>query len=113
MAPSAKAESTRVAAEGGCARSQFNLSLFLKLGSEGVAKDETQELTWLQRAAAKGNARAETRLGYRRMHGVGVAADEAAAVALYSKAAAKGLAQAQRNLAFCLTQQERERRQRV
>ena len=101
MAPSAKAESTRVAAEGGCARSQFNLSLYLYSGQEGVAKDDTQSVTWLQKAAAQGHARAEANLGYRLLNGLGVKLDAAAAVASLSKAADKGLAEAQRRLAFC------------
>ena len=103
MAPSAHAERTRVAAEAGCARSQFNLSLYLWRGREGVAKDETQSLAWLQRAAAQGLARAESGLGVRILYGWGVEQDDAAAVSWFSKAVAKGLAIAQQNLGVCLS----------
>lgn len=49
-----------------------------------------EALPWYQKAAAKGNAEAQTRLGLLYDEGIGVAQDTDAAMAWYAKAAAQG-----------------------
>ena len=69
---------------------------------DGVAKDETRAVAWLQRAADAGDARAQNNLGTCYDYGGDVIVQDCEkAVRWYTLAAAQGEATAQRNLATC------------
>ncbi|MEQ1837093.1 MAG: tetratricopeptide repeat-containing serine protease family protein [Candidatus Nitrotoga sp.] len=57
---------------------------------EGVPIDRVKSAYWYQKAAAQGNALAQTELGFMYRLGLGVAKDAAKAVEWYQKAAAQG-----------------------
>jgi hypothetical protein len=64
-----------------------------------VAKDQVQAVSWYRKAAEKGHAKAQDRLGSRYRYGLGVAEDQVQAVSWYRKAADQGDARAQDRLA--------------
>ena len=67
-----------------------------------MEKDETEAVTWFQKAAQQGYAEAQHYLGYCLFSGTGVEKDETEAVKWFQKAAVQGYAEAQYNLGCCL-----------
>lgn len=90
-------------AEGGDAGAQFLVGRSYFRG-EGIAKDDSLALVWLQKSAEQGNAEAMDGLGYLYLTGAGVAADEKTALSWYARAAEKGLPKAQLNYGLLLRQ---------
>lgn len=76
---------------------QFNVALMYEQGI-GVAKDETQALSWYEKSAQQGNSNAQFNLGVLYENGRGTAVDFAQANQWYRKAAAQGDALAIGNL---------------
>lgn len=64
-------------------------------------KNYKEAVYWIQKAADKGYAAAQSQLGYCYEHALGVKQDYTKAVKLYYKAAQQGLGAAQNNLAYC------------
>ncbi len=64
----------------------------------GVAKNDSQALIWLQKAAKVGQVDAQNNLGYMYALGRGVSRDQKIAITWYLKAAQQGHRQAQKNL---------------
>jgi len=79
----------KIAADGGIARAQFNLSLWYDAG-EGVEKNEAEAIRYTKMAAAAGIARAQFNLGLRHEKGEGVEKNEAEALKYYKFAADQG-----------------------
>ena len=67
-----------------------------------MEKDETEAVTWFQKAAQQGYAEAQHYLGYCLFSGTGVEKDETEAVKWFRKAADQGYAEAQYDLGYCL-----------
>lgn len=84
-------------ADTGNADGQFNVALMYEQGI-GVAKDETQALSWYEKSAQQGNSNAQFNLGVLYENGRGTAVDFAQANQWYRKAAAQGDALAIGNL---------------
>jgi serine/threonine protein kinase/TPR repeat protein len=78
---------------------QFNLAVVYAEGTV-APKDEAQAVTWFQKAAEKGLARAQDYLGWMYANGRGVAKDEVEAVKWYRKAADQGHGHAQEYLGW-------------
>jgi len=66
---------------------------------QGVAKDDTQAVSWFRKAAEQGYPNAQYNLGVRYQEGKGVPKDEAQAKEWFRKAAAQGNPDAQKALA--------------
>jgi hypothetical protein len=67
-------------------------------GMGGLIKDPREAVSWYRKAAAQGEARAQSSLGWAYRHGLGVKEDLEKAVEWWRKAAVQGLARAQFNL---------------
>ena len=80
---------TRLAAEGGDKRAQYNLS-YLYLSGEGVPQDSAEAFMWATLAAKQGFAPAQYNLGLMYDTGEGVAEDNTEAVKWYLFAAEQG-----------------------
>ena len=93
-------EGCKAKAEKGDRVAQFSLGVCYRDGA-GVAKDETQAVSWYHKAAEQGDAKAQYILGVCYENGAGVAKDEVQAISWYRKAADQGLALAQYNLGVC------------
>jgi TPR repeat protein len=65
---------------------------------QGVARDNTQVVFWLRKAAEQGVVAAQNNLGAAYQNGMGVARDDKQAEFWYGKAAKQGNAVAQENL---------------
>jgi TPR repeat protein len=87
-------------AEQGNADAQFELGVRL-LGGEGVEKDVTKAVKWLQFAADQHNLGAMNALGTLHEEGIGLPKDEKLAFEWYEKAAKYGFPLAQQNLSEC------------
>ncbi len=87
-------ESVRWVAEGGDTEAQYKLALLLAEG-KGVAQDYGAAKAQLLKAAGKGYALAQDRMGTFALAGLGGKADRADAITWYRKAAEQGLAQSQ------------------
>jgi TPR repeat protein len=70
----------------------------LYFGEEGVERDYARAAQLLERAADRGNARAQNTLGVMHENGFGVEQDLARAAALYEQSAEQGDPKAQSNL---------------
>ena len=89
-------EPTRVAAEGGDARSQYRLGVYLASGLAGSPKDPVQAVSWFRKSADQGFAAAQTSLGQGYLGGeFGLARDPIEAARLFRSAAESGYAPAQ------------------
>lgn len=89
---------TRLAAEKGHARAQFNLGQIYQFGL-GVEEDNEEAIKWYRRAAAQGNSDAQWRIGYFYYAGIfSVRQDYSEAVRWYRMSAEHGNSNAQRNL---------------
>src|SRR4029077_12377103 len=84
-------------ADAGDASAQYTLGVMYERG-QGVSKDETQAVSWYQRAAAQGLATAQYNLATMYSLGHGTVRNDIAAVSWYRKAADQGIAAAQNNL---------------
>lgn len=84
-------------ADTGNADGQFNVALMYEQGI-GVAKDETQAISWYEKSAQQGNSNAQYNLGVLYENGHGTVVDFAQANQWYRKAAAQGDALAVGNL---------------
>jgi hypothetical protein len=94
-----KSAQYRKAADRGDVCAQFSLGVMYENGQGGLAKDETQALSWYRKAADQGDAEAQYNLGVMFWHGRGgLAPDDAQAVTWYRKAADQGDVDAQYNL---------------
>jgi TPR repeat protein len=91
----------RATAESGDAQSQLQLGHAFRFGRLGVAKDGEEAVKWYRKAAEKGDAGAQSNLGFCYHAGNGVTKDEVEAVRWYRKAAEQGDAMAQNNLGVC------------
>lgn len=94
-------EAMRVRAEQGDAGAQRELGIMYGNG-KGVARDFTQGLAWLEKAAGEGDAGAQFELGHVHLGGRGVLPDPAFAAEWYGKAARQGHAGAQTMLGSLL-----------
>ena len=93
-------EEVTEAAEKGDAEAQCKLAMFYYFG-QGVPKDYTKMIFWLEKSAAQGFAEAQFRLGTGYMNGTGVPKDEKKAAELFAKSAEQGYAYGQYSLAHC------------
>lgn len=89
-----RASATRMTAERGDAKSQFELGDMYYHGS-GVSQSYTEALRWYRKAADQRDADAEYRIGYMLDTGRGVQQDFNEALHWYLQAAGKGSAQAE------------------
>jgi TonB family protein len=96
-APTGEQASLLQKAEGGDARSQFELGVRYEYGL-GVPRDYARASGWYAKAAEQGLADAQNNLGVMYSLGQGVPQDYAQAVAWWTKAAEQGLAKAMHNL---------------
>lgn len=90
-------DENRRQAKQGSAIAQFELGKKYETGT-AVAKDETQALSWYEKAAEQGHAEAQNKLGYMFEVGKGTAKDGTKAAYWYHKAAEQGLSTAQYSL---------------
>ena len=88
----------RADAENGDDTAQNQLGFMYQKG-QGVAKDDTQAVSWFRKAAEQGYPNAQYNLGVRYQEGKGVPKDEAQAKEWFRKAAAQGNPDAQKALA--------------
>jgi len=89
LTPEEKFAETKRKAEAGDAEAQFNLGKMYHNG-EGVVKDTTQAIEWLQKSAVQGNANAQYAIGNNYMYGYGLPLDTVKAMELFQKSAAQG-----------------------
>ena len=94
---SKEAKETRVRAEAGDARAQFELAAMYHFG---VPQNYVEAMKWYRKAAEQGLAEAQSNLGMMYYHGEGVPKDYVEAAKCYRKAAEQGLAFAQFNLGW-------------
>jgi TPR repeat protein/serine/threonine protein kinase len=87
----------RIKATAGDVESARKLGL-LYLKADGVPRDATEAIKWLENAADKGDALAQNALGEVYLKGNGIKEDDVQAVNWFQKAADQGLAEAQFNL---------------
>lgn len=91
-------EHVKAKAEAGDAEAQFELSRRYYIG-EGTAKDLTEAVKWLRKAAENGLARAQGALGSSYFYGEGgVPKDNTEAVKWFRRAAEQGLPESERDL---------------
>ena len=88
---------TRMAAEQGDARAQYNLGVRYYTGN-GVPKDHAETAKWFRMAAEQGDFQAQYNLAYLYYHGYGVPQYHTEAVKWYRKAAEQGFIEAQYEL---------------
>ena len=96
---SAVVSATRLHAEQGDAKAQFQLCDIYYRG-QLVPKDNAEAFRWCQKAADQGDAAAQQSLGFMYYSGEGVQRDDIQAVAWYEKAAEQGDTEAQQSLAY-------------
>ena len=85
-----------LAREGHSLAQSFTGYLYVK--GLGVAKNDSEALIWLQKAASVGQVDAQNNLGYMYALGRGVIRNQKVAISWYLKAAQQGHRQAQKNL---------------
>lgn len=96
----ASLEETRERAQKGQAVAQLKLG-YLYYAGEGVERDYSGAITWLEKAAKSGFAPAEFLLGEASLKGTGLPPDFAAGVEWLNQAAAQDFADAQFQLGLC------------
>lgn len=89
----------RAWADNGDAESQFELGLRLLTG-EGLVKNETEGVAWVEKAANQKHLRAQFIMGSIYEDGMGVKKNEATAFEWYRKSAENGFAAAQHSVAM-------------
>jgi len=92
---------TLISAGKGDAAAQCQVGRWFMSGLCGMKKDVRISLVWFYRAAKKGNADAQCRIGYAYYFGKGVENDYAKAAEWFAKAAEQGLTDAQLFLGTC------------
>ena len=96
---SAKArELINKAASAGHAKAQCELGVMLMEGRAGVPVDRVTAYQWFERAAAQGDAVAQTNLGWMKANGIGAPKNMLDAAQWYRRAAESGSAEAQARL---------------
>ena len=95
----AAASASRIRAEQGDAKAQFELGSRYYYG-RGVPQNYAEALRWYRKAAEQGDAKAQSALGYVCWKGEAVPQDYAEAVRWYRKAAEQGYPSAQMGLGF-------------
>lgn len=88
----------KLEADHGDVSAQASLGLMYLDGTNGVTQDYAQAMHYFQLAAAQGNSKAQTNLGYMYHFGLGVAQDYAAAARYYNQAVVHDDDTAQNNL---------------
>lgn len=91
-------EATRIRAEKGDAKAQFNLASAYFYG-KGVPQDHAEAARWYGKSAEQGDPLAESGMGSLYLYGDGVTQDDAEAVRWYRKAAEQGEPTAELGLA--------------
>ncbi len=92
-------QETKIKAEKGNARAQYNLSLMYFKG-QGVPKDEAEAVKWYRKAADQGDADAQYNLGVMYATGDGVPKDKTEAYKWYLLAGAQGDEDAKKNISI-------------
>jgi hypothetical protein len=93
------AEATRVSAEQGSAKAQYELGRMYYSG-KGAPQDDTRAMIWFRKAADQGYAKAQFCVGDLYFRGKGVPQNSAEAVNWTRKAADQGYARAESGLAY-------------
>jgi hypothetical protein len=88
----------RIKAEGGDAKSQYELGVTFDFGKLGVAKDYAEAVKWFRKAAEQNYSAAQENLGQCYSVGEGVSKDYLEAIKWWRKAAEQNYAPAQYDL---------------